>query len=125
MVLVKVQNSNKIFGGYSSIGLNSIGNNRLRVDHDYGLKLYHSSDNFIFSFENEEDIQNMKISRVVNYSKAILDHITNGFNFGRGSLSMCNQNLYVYNYYCNYENSLRTDTDYIIEEIETYVVVKH
>ncbi|PKC74060.1 hypothetical protein RhiirA1_409766 [Rhizophagus irregularis] len=65
----------------------------------------------------------MKISRVVNHSKAILDY-TAGFNFGRSSLCMSDQNLYLSNYYGNYENNLNTNTIYNIEEIETFIVSK-
>src|SRR5437762_9195064 len=69
LVLIKVKNSDKIFGGYSSIGLNSLGDNLL-FNRIYG-KFHYSLDNFIFSFENNEDMQNMKISRVVNRSQAM------------------------------------------------------
>jgi hypothetical protein len=53
LVLIKVKNSNKIFGGYSSIGFNSIGNELLQFDFNgyTSLSFYNSSDNFIFSFE--------------------------------------------------------------------------
>ncbi|GBC40176.2 hypothetical protein GLOIN_2v1834833 [Rhizophagus irregularis DAOM 181602=DAOM 197198] len=121
LVLIRVQPSGKIFGGYSSIGLSSIGDNYSIGE--YGFKFYEASDNFIFSFENSKDTQNMKISRVVNHSKAILDY-TAGFNFGRSSLCMSDQNLYLSNYYGNYENNLNTNTIYNIEEIETFIVSK-
>src|SRR5207253_1949503 len=71
LVLIKVQQSYKIFGGYSSIGLSSLGDDCF-IERD--VRYYNSSDNFIFSFESNEDIQNMKIGRVVNESKAILEH---------------------------------------------------
>ena len=118
LVLVKVKQSDKIFGGYSSIGLNTLGNNCTFKD---GYRFYKASDNFIFSFSNSEDIQNMKISRVVNDSKAIIVK-TAGFNFGFGSLCMIDQNLHLNNYSGSYENVLDTDTVFTIEEIETFVL---
>jgi hypothetical protein len=124
LVLIKVKQTNKIFGGYSSIGFNSIGDSLLHV-YDYNQRFYYSSDNFIFSFENEEDTQNMKISRVVNYSKAMYDYHTTGFDFGFNS-------LYINNYRClrannndhNYEDNLNTSAIYDIEEIEAFTITK-
>ncbi|RGB23579.1 BTB/POZ protein, partial [Rhizophagus diaphanus] len=49
LVLIKAQKSNKIFGGYSSIGFNSLGDQCSIVN---DVRYYYSSDNFIFSFEN-------------------------------------------------------------------------
>jgi hypothetical protein len=131
LVLISVQESskifnvsNKIFGGYSSIGFSSIGDNFMIYDN---YRFYYSSDNFIFSFENGEDIQNMKISQVINNSKAILDHDDNGFNFGQGSLSMNNRILYVHNDIDNYGNNMNTDIWFSIEtidKIEVYIVIK-
>ncbi|RGB34212.1 hypothetical protein C1646_760813 [Rhizophagus diaphanus] len=124
LVLVKVKQASKIFGGYSSIGFNSIGDSLLRI-YNGRQRFYYSSDNFIFSFENEEDTQNMKISRVIKYDKAIYDYYTIGFNFGFNSLYMNDcQHLQAYNLYQYYENNINTETVYNIEEIETFVIVK-
>ncbi|CAB5329971.1 unnamed protein product [Rhizophagus irregularis] len=71
-----------------------------------------------------ENTHNMKISRVINSSKAILDYYDNGFNFGQGSLCMKYQNLYVNNRNGIYENNLNTDIVYTIEEIETFNVIR-
>ncbi|UZO01169.1 uncharacterized protein OCT59_012273 [Rhizophagus irregularis] len=123
LVVIKVQGSEKIFGGYSSIGFNSIGN-LLLIKNNNGWPSYYSLNNFIFSFENIKDTHNMKISRVINSSKAILDYYDNGFNFGQGSLCMKYQNLYVNNRNGIYENNLNTDIVYTIEEIETFNVIR-
>ncbi|PKK71662.1 BTB-domain-containing protein [Rhizophagus irregularis] len=123
LVVIKVQGSEKIFGGYSSIGFNSIGN-LLLIKNNKGWPSYYSLNNFIFSFENIKDTHNMKISRVINSSKAILDYYDNGFNFGQGSLCMKYQNLYVNNRNGIYENNLNTDIVYTIEEIETFNVIR-
>jgi hypothetical protein len=126
LVLIKVKQINKIFGGYSSIGFNSIGDSLLHV-YDYSQRFYYSSDNFIFSFENEEDTQNMKISRVVNYNRAIYDYYTTGFDFGFNSLFMApldGYKLYANNGNHNYEDNLNTNEIYDIEEIETFTIIK-
>ncbi|EXX52855.1 hypothetical protein RirG_249360 [Rhizophagus irregularis DAOM 197198w] len=123
LVLIKVNYSNKIFGGYSSIGFNSIENSLLRIYED-NHRFYHSSNNFIFSLENDEDTQNMKISRVINYDKAIYDHPHNGFNFGYNAFFMTENHCIINNYSCNYENNIRTDTIYSIEEIETFIITE-
>ena len=120
LVLIKVQHSDKIFGGYSSIGFNSIGDSFKVYD---GFQFYYASDNFIFSFEDSEDTQNVRISRVRNNFKAIMVR-KSGFNFGWGSLCMINQNLHVNNKSDSYENNLNTETVYAIEDIETFIVVK-
>ena len=69
IVLIKVQ-SKKIYGGYNPIGYN--GSNQWLS----------SSKSFIFSFENDQDIRNMKIGRVINESYAIYDNNYCFFNFG-------------------------------------------
>ncbi|GBC02511.1 hypothetical protein RclHR1_04660004 [Rhizophagus clarus] len=125
LVLIKVKGSNKIYGGYSSIGFNSIGNNVPSFSGSKNSKYYYSSDNFIFSFENSDDTQDMKISRVINYDKAIYDYYTVGFDFGFNSLFMhYNKFLYVNNDDNNYENNLNTRKIYDIEEIETFIITK-
>jgi hypothetical protein len=123
LVLVKVKQTNKIFGGYSSIGFNSIEDSLLRI-YNNSQRYYYSSDNFIFSFENDEDTQDMKISRVTNYDKAIYDHHSIGFDFGFNSLHMINSRLYANNDVHNYEDNLNTSVSYDIEEIETFIVTK-
>ncbi len=113
LVLIKAHQSDKIFGGYSSIGLNSFNKSY--------YQFYKSSDNFIFSFENNNDIQNMKIGHVVDKDRAILECNGNGFNFGWGSLCIIGQNLYVNNW-GSYENIVNDHTSYTIEEIETFII---
>ena len=70
VVLVKVQ-SKKIYGGYNPIGYNG--------RHQW----LSSSESFTFSFENERDILNMKIGRVINVNIAIYENFNCFFlNFG-------------------------------------------
>jgi hypothetical protein len=125
LVLIKVKRSGKILGGYSSIGFHSIGNNVPSLNLFDNSKYYYSPDNFIFSFENNEDTQNMKISRVTNYDRAMYDNIRDGFRFGFNSLYMYNnQSVCADNEYHNYENNLNTCVSYGIEEIETFIITK-
>ncbi|RIA79698.1 hypothetical protein C1645_840107 [Glomus cerebriforme] len=116
LVLIKCQNSKKIFGGYTPIGFYSNNSNNGFI---------YSMDSFIFSFENN-DIQNMKLSRVISYHYAIYNNYYYGFNFGSDALYMQNQNLYANNNNNNYEHNLTDDigTIYTIEEIEAFRVVK-
>ncbi|CAB4376436.1 unnamed protein product [Rhizophagus irregularis] len=124
LVLIKVKHTNEIFGGYSSIGFNSIGDRLLRDEYNVHDRFYYSSDNFIFSFKNDEDTQNMKISRVINYDKAIRICSHYEFSFGKNSLNMCGNMLLVDNANDIYEDNVNTNSEYYIEEIETFVVTK-
>ncbi|GBC02520.1 hypothetical protein RclHR1_04660013 [Rhizophagus clarus] len=124
LVIIKIKDSNKILGGYSSIGFHSIGNDVLSININDILDYYYSSDNFIFSFNNNEDTQNMKISHVKNYNKAILDYPNTGFNFGHDSLFMSENYCIANNRSCNYESNLNTGLIYCIEEIETFILTK-
>ncbi|GBB84562.1 hypothetical protein RclHR1_11120006 [Rhizophagus clarus] len=136
LVLIKVERSNKIFGGYSSIGFNSLGvKTRHPVVEKMGYK--ESSDNFIFSIE--DDIfypasfmysknpivikPNLKIGRVINRAKAMIKDRTHGFNFGCNSLSMINRTLQIKNNGI-YGKILHTDEVHVIKEIETFIVTK-
>ncbi|GBC02517.1 hypothetical protein RclHR1_04660010 [Rhizophagus clarus] len=126
LVLIKVKGSNKIFGGYSSVGFHSIGN-KVPSLNLYGTasSYYYSSDNFIFSFENSEDTQNMKISRVLKYHRAIYDYNGTGFDFGFNSLYMSNDlTLKASNDGQTYEDNLNTNIVYDIKEIETFIITK-
>ncbi|CAB4446053.1 unnamed protein product [Rhizophagus irregularis] len=127
LVLIKTKQTNKIFGGYSSIGFHSIGENVPNFDGFDNSKYYYSSDNFIFSFESSKDTENMKLSRVINYDKAIYDYDETGFDFGFDSLFMAPLNgykLYANNNSHNYGNNLNTEEIYGIEEIETFIITK-
>ncbi|CAB4376425.1 unnamed protein product [Rhizophagus irregularis] len=101
----------------------SIDDNLLRIYED-NRRFYHSSNNFVFSFENNEDIQNMKISRVINYDKAIYDQPHNGFNFGYNAFFMSDNYCIANNYSYNYEDNLKPVTINSIEEIETFIITK-
>ncbi|CAI2184023.1 3222_t:CDS:2 [Funneliformis geosporum] len=112
LVLVKDQSS-KIYGGYSPIGFRSyLGGNRWQ----------NTPDSFIFSCENDRDINNMKISRVISPNYAILENYSQGFNFGN-TFYLSGQNVYLQyqGYYDN--NAINTNTNFIPKEIELFNVV--
>uniref|UniRef100_U9UI04 Kelch-like protein 17 n=1 Tax=Rhizophagus irregularis (strain DAOM 181602 / DAOM 197198 / MUCL 43194) TaxID=747089 RepID=U9UI04_RHIID len=99
LVLVKHPNSAKIYGGYNPLDfVNANGQN------------YSTTESFIFSFENSEDIQYMKISRVQGSyaSYAIYEQNTQGFNFGNTLYLHSNLNIYFRNqgYYDNNINNV-------------------
>ncbi|CAB5336655.1 unnamed protein product [Rhizophagus irregularis] len=122
LVLIKVKQSNKIFGGFSPIGFSSLGESEEGYFVENNGRFYNSSNNFIFSFEHNSDTKYMEISRVVNSNKAIFDNRHCGFDFGLGSLCMSGYTLYVNNYNENYENNLNIRAIYTIAEIETFNV---
>ncbi|EXX56505.1 hypothetical protein GLOIN_2v1842955 [Rhizophagus irregularis DAOM 181602=DAOM 197198] len=101
LVLVKCKNSRKIFGGYKSIGFYNNNNNPLPNE-------------FIFSFENDEDIQNMRLSRIKPHNYFCYS----GFIFGERNLYMQGNNLYV-----KYDRKIGCSGTYIIDEVEVFSVV--
>jgi len=118
VVLIKVQ-SKKIYGGYNPIGYT------LRREQWEWLI---TSDSFIFSFENDQDIHNMKIGRVINPNRSIYEDSNDFFiNFG-GHLyfqKLDGPILYLDDY-GNYDNiyNINYNQIEIIEEIEVFSVVK-
>ncbi|EXX67030.1 hypothetical protein GLOIN_2v1480795 [Rhizophagus irregularis DAOM 181602=DAOM 197198] len=116
LVLIKCQNTKKIFGGYTPVGFYS---------NDSIDGLIYSENSFIFSFEDDTYMKNIKLSRVISYDYAIYNNYYYGFNFGGDALCMENQNLYA-NGNEHYEKNVSDDNNipYIIEEIEAFRVVK-
>ncbi len=113
IVLIKLR-SKKIYGGYNPIGY--------ARRHQW----VSSTDSFIFSFENDHDVHNMKIGRVINSIHPIYeDNRHSLFNFGN-QLYVYGSNLYLYDY-GHYSNILddtnNTNTRLSIEEIEAFSVV--
>jgi hypothetical protein len=115
LVLVKCQNSQKIFGGYSDVGFYNNNNEGY----------FHSADSFIFSFETD-NIQNMKLNRPTVHNNAMYNHANYGFCFGGGALYTQNQYLYKSSGNHLYDNNLNSNVDgyYTIEEIEAFKVAK-
>ncbi len=114
VILIRVP-SKKIYGGYNPIGYASRKEGWLS-----------SSDSFIFSFENDQDIYNMKIGRVINTNRSVWeDYNVFFFNFGGHlHISMQSLNLILKNFgnYNNIFNNVYCKN--AIEEIEAFSVVK-
>ncbi|GBB83805.1 hypothetical protein RclHR1_10470010 [Rhizophagus clarus] len=115
LILIEVQHSNIIFGGYSSIGFCSSKDNS-------------NSNHFIFSFEKCKVMQTMKVGRAnvgqtMKVSRAKSNPMNDnkrGFDFN-GELYMVNQILHLENFgrYKRISNS----SIYVIKEVETFIVV--
>ncbi|CAG8540220.1 8839_t:CDS:1 [Funneliformis mosseae] len=110
VILIKVR-SNKIYGGYNPIG------------YDGRCQWVTSSASFIFSFENDQDIQNMEIGRVIFAKKAVYEHCNAFFNFG-SHLFVKEQDLFLGNpgHYDNIFTNVEISLP--IEEIEVFSVIK-
>ncbi|CAB4410631.1 unnamed protein product [Rhizophagus irregularis] len=114
VVLIRVQ-SKKIYGGYNPIGY--AGRN---------CQWLTSTESFVFSFENDQDIHNMKIGRVNNdTSCSVYDHCNYDgfFSFG-GILFIDRRNLNVGYNDAHYVNIFGEKKLLVIEEIEVFSVVK-
>ncbi|GBB98698.1 hypothetical protein RclHR1_00330025 [Rhizophagus clarus] len=119
LVLVKSQQSTIIYGGYNPIGFTHSGG-----------QWRNTTESFIFSFENNEDIQNMKISRVnghhANY--AIYEQYNSyGFSFGNTFFMSSDQRIYFSNtgyYDSNFSNVSNPyfNSNFYPEEIEAFKI---
>ncbi|GBC38342.2 hypothetical protein GLOIN_2v1842978 [Rhizophagus irregularis DAOM 181602=DAOM 197198] len=110
VVLIRVQ-SNKIYGGYNPIGCTG------------GNKWLSSTESFIFSFENNQNIYNMKFGRVINSAYSVYDSSNYFFSFG-DILYINGRNLNIGYNNGHYENIFGEKKILNIEEIEVFSVVK-
>jgi hypothetical protein len=118
LVLVKHPSSAKIYGGYNPIGFVNIPG-----------RWYSTTESFIFSFENSEDILNMKISRVhgSHANNAICENNNYGFNFGDTLRLHNNLNVYFSHpgYYDNNVNNVLSpylNNNFVPVEIEVFKI---
>ncbi|RIA85551.1 hypothetical protein C1645_829465, partial [Glomus cerebriforme] len=109
----KIKNSNKIIGGYNPIGWNT------------SNSWIHSNDSFIFSFENDSDYFNGKISRILENGKFsiydcddfnLLLHFGNGDLILDGKNGICDKSNYEF---CILKNDERC---FEAEELEIFSV---
>jgi hypothetical protein len=113
LVLIKCQNSRKIFGGYSPVGFYD----------EFSDEFIYTGNSFIFSFEDNNGAQNIELSRVRSYDHAIFNVFNDddyGFNFGDHDLYMQDENLSI-GYSGYYEDNLSSN-NYMIDEIEAFRV---
>ncbi|CAJ0628991.1 9300_t:CDS:1 [Entrophospora sp. SA101] len=117
LVVTKCDETNKIIGGYTSVGFN----------YNYGY--YNDSQSFLFSF-NFNEIKKPIICHIQNFSYALYNNYNNGnynnsiFNFGSGSLSMNNNYISCSNNnYYKQVNLLNNNTNnFNASEIEAFKV---
>ncbi|CAG8455481.1 2553_t:CDS:2 [Funneliformis caledonium] len=110
LVLIKVDSSSKILGAFNPIGFE---------DNDIG-QWYNTPHSFYFSFDNEFDLQNMRISRVKT-SCAFHEYRNRGLNFGN-SFRVVDQILKIHKTK-HYENDLNSTGIYQIKEMEVLSVI--
>ncbi|PKK74533.1 hypothetical protein RhiirC2_774662 [Rhizophagus irregularis] len=120
LVLVKSQQSTKIYGGYNPLQFTNSGG-----------QWKSTYESFIFSFESSKDIQDMKISRVNNQSYAIYECSNYGFSFGNTTFYM-NSDHKIYftsnqGYYDNNINNVGSpyvnqNGNFVPKEIEVFKV---
>jgi hypothetical protein len=109
--IVKVKDSNEILGGYNPISWKS---------NDSFDK---SKDSFIFSFKNDDRIENCILSRIVDEGVAIYNNSFCGPSFG------CDFVLYGNDFYDSsycmknaYEKPIRTSFNFSVAELEVFKI---
>ncbi|CAB4410370.1 unnamed protein product [Rhizophagus irregularis] len=121
LVLIKSQNTRKIFGGYTPVGFHRVTQRSI-----YASSYISTTDSFTFFFGKNDDNQNMKISRVKSPNYAIYNNYYGncGFRFGENGLCMKDNTLYVNTKQDSYyEQTLKCTGPYIIDEIEAFRVL--
>ncbi|EXX73155.1 hypothetical protein RirG_062690 [Rhizophagus irregularis DAOM 197198w] len=119
VVIVKVKQSNEILGGYNPATWKS------------GYRFSTTRNSFIFSFKNNDGIENFILSRVMDEEYAILNNPTCGPSFGNGDLILSGEESssgYCESY-CeksSYERLIReTESEFSVEEYEIFQIVKY
>ena len=100
---------------------------RLNFVHNTNGKWYGTSESFIFSFENDNDTTNMKISHVNSdcTDEAIYKYYDQGFNFGGGDFFLYTKEVVIFDYNGCYNMSAinsKMCTFFIPEEIEVFKI---
>ncbi|RIA79700.1 hypothetical protein C1645_882549 [Glomus cerebriforme] len=111
VVLIRVQ-SKKIYGGYNPIGYT--GRNRWLS----------STESFVFSFENNQDIHDMKISRSANTVCSIFDYQNYAGFFNFGEILYINGRLLMIGFNTSNYDNIFDQSCISIDEIEVFNIVK-
>ncbi|CAI2193476.1 10065_t:CDS:2, partial [Funneliformis geosporum] len=112
VTLIKTQ-SKKIYGGYNPIG--------------YAMRINQwltSSDSFIFSFENNQDIHNMNLYRVIKVGMSIRENYSGSYIINFGNCLYTNgSSLGINN--CGSYNDINIDgnVNTSVDEIEVFSVI--
>ncbi|PKB97454.1 hypothetical protein RhiirA5_433125 [Rhizophagus irregularis] len=114
-----VKDSNEILGGYNPLTWDSY-----EDDYTYGF----TTNSFIFSFKNKENIENYVLSRVkCGSSHAIYNHTKFGPSFGRGDFFVLGKHCYDRSSCSSfdYDKSIReTKDNFSVEEYEIFEILK-
>ncbi|GBC27279.2 BTB/POZ protein [Rhizophagus irregularis DAOM 181602=DAOM 197198] len=111
ILIAAMKDSNEILGGYNPTEWKS--------DKSHSV----TKDSFIFSFNNNDRIENHILSRVTNENRAIFNESLSGPKFSNDLIILGNYNGNVCRITC-YEKSIRETTDqFIIEEFEVFQIV--
>ncbi|EXX65217.1 uncharacterized protein OCT59_027405 [Rhizophagus irregularis] len=114
LTIIKVQDSNEILGGYNPVAWKS--------DNSYGA----TKDSFIFSFKDNNNIENHILSRVKFEFEltATYNSVENGSSFSGSDLNLrdkigsCSQR--------SYENKIRETADnFLVEEYEVFQIKRN
>ncbi|CAG8513151.1 8701_t:CDS:2 [Dentiscutata erythropus] len=122
--LIKVSDSGKIIGGYNPLGLRNMNN----YNHNYNRGRLHraqwetTDDSFIFCFEDGKSSDDHILSRVNDPSYAIYNYGGNWMNFGNADLIVNGQNGTCSQ--CHYELEILDANNFVVEELEIFVVQK-
>ena len=118
--IIKIKDSNEILGGYNPI--------EWRSGHGWG----NTKDSFIFSFKNDDNIEDYILSRIKNEEYAINCNDHFGPSFGMGDLRIyrvsdkSSNNCTSYCKKVYYEKSIReTEDKFSIEEYEIFQIKKN
>ncbi|GBB88676.1 hypothetical protein RclHR1_15230001 [Rhizophagus clarus] len=113
ITIVKVKDSNEILGGYNPIMWKS--------DRIFG----NTKDSFIFSFDNEENIENYILSRVIREAYATRNNPRIGPSFGDSDLELFGNNCGRCNYSACYDKAIgKTTKNFSVEEYEIFQIMK-
>ena len=113
VTIAKVKDCNEILGGYNPIEWKS--------DRSWGI----TKDSFIFSFKNNDKIEDFILSHVMNDEKATYNAFNYGPTFGADDLYIWIWGA-CYSKKSSYKLPIRESQDYFdVEECEVFQVIKH
>jgi hypothetical protein len=119
VLIIKVKDSKEILGGYNPIEWKSC---KSVLDNDlFGI----TKDSFIFSFKDNENVDDYILSRVKNERYATNNTSYLGPSFGVGDLTFHFTCEYNYCKNCDYEIQIRETNDYFsMDEYEVFQVIQ-
>jgi hypothetical protein len=114
--IVKMKDSNEILGGYNPVEWN---------DYSGFGNWCTTKDSFIFSFKDDNRIENYILSRVKDAEHAIFNSYFYGPKFGRGDLAIWGMSKVIESKKSSYEKSIiETNKEEVtIEECEVFQVI--